>query len=358
LPKVEGKADGTQEVLVVRVETDAGLVGHGEAVSNATVSRAIIEAPMSAPFRHGLGACLAGSDPLDPPARWADMYHASRWYGRRGAAIHAMAGIDTALWDIVGQHRRQACHQVWGTKRRRIRAYASVLFPDTAAEAAALAASLAERGFTAVKFGWNRFGRDRAWDCAVLAEIRAALGSTVDLMIDAGRVWSADEAIARAPELFDRFDPLWLEEPLHEDDLAGYGKLTRAAPGRIATGETEERLQDFAALADLGVQVLQPDIARAGGPSTCLRISTLAHARKIWCLPHCFGTGVNLAASAQWMGSAEEAPMMEYPVTASPLRNDLVVGIPPMIDGEVAIGDAPGLGIRLNPETLGRFRVA
>jgi L-rhamnonate dehydratase len=358
LPKIEGKADGTQEVLVVRVETDAGLVGHGEAVSNATVSRAIIEAPMSAPFRHGLGACLAGSDPLDPPARWADMYQASRWYGRRGAAIHAMAGIDTALWDIVGQHRGQACHQVWGTRRRRIRAYASVLFPDTAAEAAALAASLAERGFTAIKFGWNRFGRDRAWDCAVLAEIRAALGSTVDLMIDVGRVWSADEAITRAPELFDRFNPLWLEEPLHEDDLEGYRRLAAAVPGRIATGETEEREMDFRALIERGVRAIQPDVGRAGGLTVCRRLSTLAAAEKdVWCLPHSFGTGVNLMASAQWMASAEAAPFMEYPVTHSPLRNDLVIGLPEMVDGHVVIGDRPGLGIALDPATIERFRV-
>ncbi len=99
-PRVEPKSDGTQEVLVVRVVTDAGLVGHGEAVSNATVVRAVIEAPRSAPFRHGLAVALAGLDPLDPAARWADMYEATRWYGRRGAAMHAMAAVDTALWDM------------------------------------------------------------------------------------------------------------------------------------------------------------------------------------------------------------------------------------------------------------------
>src|SRR5262249_59369595 len=91
LTRVEEKADGTQEVMVVRVVTDGGLVGHGEAVSNATVARSIVEAPRSAPFRHGLGVVLLGLDPLDPAARWHDMYNASRWYGRRGAAIPALA---------------------------------------------------------------------------------------------------------------------------------------------------------------------------------------------------------------------------------------------------------------------------
>ena len=84
----------------------------------------------------------------------------------------------------------------------------------------------------------------------------------------------------------------------------------------------------------------------------------MAAARAAWCLPHCFGTGVNLAASAHWMASAEAAPMMEYPVTASPLRNALVIGMPQMVEGEVVVGDAPGLGIDLDPATLDRYRVA
>ena len=173
----------------------------------------------------------------------------------------------------------------------------------------------------------------------------------------------ADEAATRAPELFERFHLLWREESLHEDDLAGYERLARslaaALPAaRIATGETEERESDFAGLIDRGVRVIQPDVGRAGGLTICRRLSTLAQQRGVWCLPHCFGTGVNLAASAQWMASAEEAPFMEYPVTRSPLRNDLVLGLPQMVDGMVEVSNAPGLGISLDPATLERYRVA
>src|SRR5262249_21198943 len=142
IPEVELKADGTQEVLLLRIVTDAGVIGLGEAVSNASVIRAIVEAPRSMPFRHGLAAVLTGSDPLVPEARWHDMYDATRWYGRRGAAIHAMAAVDMALWDIVGRHRGQPCHAIWGTRRSRVRAYASVLFRDDPAASAALAAEL------------------------------------------------------------------------------------------------------------------------------------------------------------------------------------------------------------------------
>jgi L-rhamnonate dehydratase len=357
IPKVELKADGTQEVLVVRVTTDDGLVGHGEAVSNASVVRTIVEAPRSMPFRHGLATVLMGSDPLNPPARWQDMYEATRWYGRRGVAIHAISAVDTALWDIAGQHKKRPCHAVWGTQRQRIRAYASVLFRDQPEESAALAAELVGRGFTAIKFGWGRFGRDRIWDVSTLAAIRSAVGAKVDLMVDAGRVWTADEALKRAPELFDRFALLWLEEPLHEDDLDGYAELGAAISGRIAAGETEEREADFLGLLARGVRVIQPDIGRAGGPTVCRTLSSAAAARSAWCVPHCFGTGVNLAASAHWMASVEVAPMIEYPVTASPLRNELVTGIPTMMDGDVMVGDAPGLGISLDSKTLERYRI-
>ena len=357
-PQVEFKADGTQEVLLVRVGTDAGIIGHGEAVSNASVIRAIVEAPRSMPFRHGLGAVLIGSDPLAPEARWQDMYDATRWYGRRGAAIHAIAAVDMALWDIVGKHRGQPCHAVWGTRRRRVRAYASVLFRDDPAASAALAAELVARGFTAIKFGWGRFGHDRNWDIASLQAIRAAVGRDIDLMVDAGRIWTAEEAIRWAPELFERFELRWLEEPLHEDDLAGYARLAATvAPGWIAAGETEEREADFSGLLDSGVKVIQPDIGRAGGPTVCRRVSAMAAARSAWCLPHSFGTGVNLAASAHWMMSAESAPMMEYPVTASPLRNELVIGMPTMQGGEVLVGDEPGLGIALDEAVVKRYGV-
>jgi L-alanine-DL-glutamate epimerase-like enolase superfamily enzyme len=358
LPSVQQTADGTQEVLIARIRTDDGLVGHGEAVSCSTVARAIIEAPRSAPFRHGLAAALAGADPLDPETRWQDMYEATRWYGRRGCVMHAIAAVDTALWDIVGQARGLPCHAVWGTRRDRVRAYASVLFPDTPDEASTIAGSLAARGFTALKFGWGRFGRDTGHDRAILRAIRSAIGDQVNLMVDVGRLWTAEVAVERARALFGEFGILWLEEPLREDDLDGYRALAAASPGRIATGETEETCAQFADLLDRGVAVIQPDVGRAGGLSVCRGLSELAAERGAWCVPHCFGSGVNLVSSIHWAAAAPEAPFIEYPFTKSPLRNDLVDDIPPMRDGHVELPTRPGLGIALDDAVIARFRVA
>jgi len=239
-----------------------------------------------------------------------------------------------------------------------VRAYASVLFPPTLREGAELAERCLAAGFSAVKFGWNGFGADEAWDHAMLREIRRVLGDDVALMVDVGRVWTADEALRRAPRLIGAFDLLWLEEPLHEDDIDGYRRLTAAVDGRIAAGETEETEEFFARMIAAGVRVIQPDVGRCGGLTVARRIASMAHAANVWCVPHCFGTGVNLAASLQWMAAAEDAPFNEYPLTASPLRNDLVIGLPRLVDGWVEVSTAPGLGVALDETVVRRFTVA
>lgn len=357
IPQVQEIADGTQDVLVVRVRTDEGLVGYGEVSSAPTVVKAAIEAPRSAARRHGLAAVMVGTDPLDPPARWQEMYDASRWYGRRGVAIHAMSGIDLALWDIVGKAAGKPLAELWGQRRARVRAYASTLFPDTPEEAERITRDFAAQGFTAVKFGWGSFGRGVEHDHAILDAIVAAAGDRVEVMVDAGLAWTADEAIRRAKLLFERYPITWLEEPLKEDDLDGYGRLAKAVDGRIAAGESDSTIYPFRDLLDRGVRVLQPDVGRAGGLTTCRQIGDLAHERGAWCIPHCFSTGINLAASLQWMAVVPEAPFIEYSVRSSPLRNRLVRNVPIAVDGWVDVPTGPGLGIEVDEAVIDEFRV-
>jgi L-rhamnonate dehydratase len=358
LPTVREIHDGTQDVLLVKVGTDEGIDGYGEVVSCSAVAKAVIEAPRSAPRRHGLAAALIGADPLNPPACWSIMYEATRWYGRHGVVLHAMSGVDQALWDIVGKASGKPVSAVWGERRRRVRAYASVLFPDSPREAAALMTCCLEAGFTAVKFGYGSFGKAREHDHALLdAIVGASEGSAgVDIMVDAGRVWRTEEGIERARELFDRYPLTWLEEPLHEENLDGYRRIAAAVDGRIAAGETETTLRSFEDLLTRGVKVLQPDVGRAGGLDVCRTVSRRAVEAGAWCVPHCFGTGVNLAASLQWMASAEEAPLIEFSLTASDLRNKVVMNAPERVDGWVIIPDEPGLGVVIDPDIISRYR--
>ncbi|UCH24467.1 MAG: mandelate racemase/muconate lactonizing enzyme family protein [Trueperaceae bacterium] len=356
LPVVREVADGTQEVLIVRVRTDEGLVGFGEVVSSSYVAKAVITAPKSAPRRHGLAAVLVGTDPLEPEARWQEMYEASRVYGRRGVAIHAMSGIDQALWDIVGKASGKSVSDVWGRMRDRVRAYASVLFPQTPEQAAAETLLLIDKGASAIKFGWGPFGVDRELDMKLVGAIRKAAGDDIEIMVDAGRIWDVETAAERARELFERFGITWLEDPLHNEAPEGYRTLCSEVSGRIATGELDDAFEMYEALIDSGVRVVQPDVGRAGGLTVCRQVSDLAYQKGVWAVPHCFGTGINLAASLQWMGSAPDAPFIEYPFTESPLRNELVPGLPVLEDGWVRIPDGPGLGVGLDEAVVERFR--
>jgi L-rhamnonate dehydratase len=263
-----------------------------------------------------------------------------------------MSGVDQALWDIVGKVSAKRLADVWGRRRSRVRAYASVLFPSGAEEARALTHQILQRGFTAVKFGYGSFGLDREHDRRLLDAIHDVARDHAEIMVDAGRVWSADVAIDRAPELFERYDITFLEEPLNEDDLNGYAQLTGAVHKKIAAGETEATLSAFKRLIEAGLSVLQPDVGRAGSLTICRKVSELAREAGALRVAHCFGTGINLAASLHWMASVNDAPFIEFPLTESPLRTSLVPNPPRQRDGWVSLPDRPGLRIDIDERIL------
>jgi L-alanine-DL-glutamate epimerase-like enolase superfamily enzyme len=361
LPDVAEIADGTQDVLVVKVHTDAGLTGIGEVTSQSYVCKAIIEAPRSAERRHGLAHILRGQDPLDVEGLWQRMYYHTNRYGRRGAAIHAISGVDIALWDLRGKALDRPVFELLGgagagPRRRDVRAYASYLFGAEPSETAALARQAVDLGLTAVKFGWGGFGKHESRDLAHVEAARKAVGEGCDLMVDAGCCWDAATALARAGRLVP-YRISWLEEPLSQDDLAGYAELCPQAPLPIAAGEGGVTLWDFEDLVRCGVQVLQPDVAFCGGLTVCRQVSRLAEAAGLRAVPHCFSTGINLAASLHWMASCPGGNLVEYCLRPSPLMRELVRNLPPLVNGRVPVPDGPGLGIELDETVVDRFRV-
>ena len=322
------------------------------------VAKAIIEAPRSAPGRHGLAVALTDADPLDPPGCWSLMYEATRWYGRHGAVLHAMSGVDQALWDIVGKATGKPVSEIWGKKRDRVRADRQYAVSGLPERSRSDDEALSRYGVYGGQFGYGSFGGDRKHDHALLDAITAAASGAADIMVDAGRVWSTCEGIERSRDLFDSYPITWLEEPVREDNLDGYQHIAAAVSGRLAGGETEAALGSFEELLRRGVKVLQPDVGRAGGLTVCREISRCAMRAGAWCVPHCFGTSVNLAASLQWMASAEEAPFIEFPLTASELRNTLVVPAPTRVGAWAIVPDGPGLGVGIDEDVLRRYRQA
>ncbi|MSV29862.1 MAG: mandelate racemase/muconate lactonizing enzyme family protein [Bryobacterales bacterium] len=357
LPNIEEIADGTQDVLIIRIHTDAGITGIGEVSSQSYVCKAIFEAPRSAERRHGLANLLVGRDPLEVEDLWRYMYHQTNRYGRRGAAIHAISGADIALWDLRGKALGKPVHELLGgAHRTSVRAYASYLFGDTPAATGALAREAVDLGLTAVKFGWGPFGKTLSTDMAHVEAARRAVGEGRDVMVDAGCSLTVASALERA-RLMAPLGIGWLEEPLSQDDLKGYAELCRQSPVPIAAGEGETTRWGFEDLIERGLHVIQPDVAICGGLTVAREASAMASAAGRRAVPHCFSTGVNLAASLHWMASCADGDLVEYCLRPSPLMRELVRNLPPLVDGRVAVPQAPGLGIELDEDVIAEFRV-
>ena len=222
------EAHGIKYLGIVKVQTDAGIVGFADLETQPHVAKAIVDAPSEGSVEgfKGLRSVLVGEDPFDVERLWHKMYMASVYYGRRGAAMQVISGIDIALWDIIGKKvKAPVCKLLGGAYRDRVRPYASTLFRSTPEGMAEASRAYLDKGFTAVKFGWGVFGEDRQRDVELVAAARKALGDRVDLLIDTG--WyihrTGKEAIQMVKSL-EPFRPFLIEEPLSPEDYDGYAQ--------------------------------------------------------------------------------------------------------------------------------------
>ena len=226
LPAIERRSDSPQDALVVRISTDAGITGWGEVDSCPLVAKAVIEAPFSHTRTTGLRDLLIGEDPTDITRLWDLMYESTLYCGREGAVIHAMAGVDLALWDIKGKVLQQPVYQLLGGAHRdSIRVYASNMFEFTPEATADRARKAIDQGFTAVKFGSGTF-RQKSGNGRQISFVDPQCNwqsRTIFSTLDVGLVWDAKTAIRRA-KIFEPFKLIWIEEPLHPDDLRGYAR--------------------------------------------------------------------------------------------------------------------------------------
>jgi L-alanine-DL-glutamate epimerase-like enolase superfamily enzyme len=358
LPDVNERCDGSQETLIVKVHTDEGIVGVGEADTSSLVGKAVIEAPLSHKICRGLAECVVGQDPFEIDRLVYRMYEGSIFFGRQGAAIQAMSGVEIALWDIVGKAVGRPIYQLLGGGfRKSFRAYASILFGDTPAETERIGRALAAQGFRAVKFGWGPMGQSEASDLAHVRAARQGVGPDMELMVDAGLCWDTATAIRRARQ-FEPFNLTWLEEPLHPDNLPGYARLVAQAPMRIAAGEEICDVKEFEQMMDVGgIDVVQVDVTRVGGLARSKRIGWGSAERHRLCVNHSYKTGVNIAASLHFVAALPNTHYFEYCVEQGDLRQSLTKQRFPVIDGAISVPEEPGLGVELDEEIVAKYRV-
>ncbi|HUQ94770.1 MAG TPA: mandelate racemase/muconate lactonizing enzyme family protein [Bryobacteraceae bacterium] len=357
-PQVKEQCDSGQDALVVKVSTDAGITGIGEVDSAPLAVKGAIEGPFSHTTACGLRDIVIGEDPLETEYLWHKMYRHNIYGGRRGVGLHAISGIDIALWDIKGKVLGLPIWKLLGGGfHKQIRPYASSLFGATPEETGERARRFRDRGFSAVKFGWDPMGKDEKTDIALVREARKGLGPDGTLLIDAGLVWDAKTAIQRA-RAFSEYDIFWLEEPLMPDNYEGYRRLSEATEVRIAAGEEESERKSFLQLMDEGkIDIVQIDLTRCGGFTEAMKIASLAYDRGLPVVNHGFTTYINVAAALHFLNSIPNSFILEFVVEEeTTLRNHITRQQIVARDGMLDMPSEPGLGIELNGEGIDKYR--
>ncbi len=332
------------ETLLVRVDTDAGITGWGEAfgfaaspLTREAISRVV--APL----------CV-GHEFADVPSFMTDLQRKLHAMGRHGPVSFALAGIDIALWDIAGKAQGVPIHRLLGgATRERIPTYASLLRygkPDLVARYTREAIA---RGYTAIKL------HERLVE--TVAPGREAAGPNIALMVDTNCAWPADEAVAMARKL-KAYDLAWLEEPVDPvDDYDAMARIRRDTGVTIAAGENIGHAGEARYAIGLGAfDIFQPSVTKIGGIVAMRNAIGIAQQHGVRVMPHSpyFGPGLiaTLHVIAAWLPEAM-CERFYCELEATPLGDAIVAR-----DGHMQVPQRPGLGVDVDEGVTARYRVA
>jgi D-galactarolactone cycloisomerase len=347
----------TINTVIVRLKTDAGLVGYGEAKAPVApeATREIV--------RDLLAPIVVGVDPLDLDVLWERMYSSMRLRAHlSGFLLEAISGVDLALWDLAGKTLNvPVVKLLGGAHRERVKVYASGLpglkpGHDDAArrhlqdEARALVA----RGFRAIKMGVG-FGVEA--DVATVRTVRDAVGDDTLLLCDAAGNYDVDQA-GRLGRALERLDVGWLEAPIPPEHIEGHARLAQSLNLPIATDllSTRYQVRDF--LMRGALDIVQPDVCRAGGLSECRRIAHLADVFGAGFAPHVsIGSAIQFAASAHIAAAVPNFVIMEYWIGDNPLGDPTLRTPLRLDDGLLEVPTGPGLGLDIREDVLLRHAV-
>ncbi|MCC6423921.1 MAG: mandelate racemase/muconate lactonizing enzyme family protein [Phycisphaerales bacterium] len=375
VPDYDAQAcSSAQDDLVVQIHTDEGLIGIGETDTNPWVARACIETPGTHCMGLGLAEMLIGEDPSDPQRLWKKLYSGSKMTGRRGAVICAMGAIDMALWDLKGKALKKPVHELLGgAVKDFITPYASLLptghtLADYRNSLVTKAKQAKAFGFTAGKmevcingpYSHNNIqaGDDKIVE--IVAACREAVGPDFVMMVDVAYCWPNAKQALNVIKKLEPYDIFFVETPIDIDDLDGYAYLHEHSPIRIAAGEWQNTHWEFLDLADRGkLDVLQPDVGRVGGFTEAVKVTQIAADRNRLIVPHCWKSGIGIAATAHLCATTDTCPFIEFlpsELSESRLRKELVKDeLRLNHNGKIALPSRPGLGIELNMDALRHF---
>ena len=336
-----------EQTVVVRMETDAGMVGWGEAHApyGPTVTQTLI-LDVFAPL-------LIGQNPMHSEVLWEKMYGAQRLRGHNtGYTTEAISGLDIALWDLRGKITGQPIYALLGGPyRTQIPVYASGIPGSNDAERQASVRRYMEQGYTGFKVAIGR--RDLYEELATVAAVAEAVGERGQLLVDGHGAYDLGTAVQVGREL-ERLGCYWFEDPLLPEDHSGYAELSRALDIMVVAGETEcNRFQFRDRLAARAVDAILPDICRAGGITEGQKIAILADAyQTLWAAHVSMGTMIHVAAALHLGAASPNFLVCEFHPTLTRLGNDLLVNPIEPKAIYMTLPDGPGLGIEFDEAQL------
>lgn len=354
------------DMTLVKVTTDRGLVGYGEA--KAAVGSAGTCASLVEVVRRDLRPLLLGQDARHIGRLWEMMYNGSRDHyalargrafpilGRRGLTIAAMSGVDMALWDLLGKALDAPVVQLLGGPvRATMPAYASGGWADVDTIGAQLKGYTERGGFRAVKMRVGVMDGDVATSVARVRAARAGVGPKVDIMVDAHGTYSVPEA-KRFCRALEDVGLRWFEEPINADNRHGTAEVRATTSIPIAAGESEFTRFDFRDLIEAhAVDVLQPDLAICGGITEGRRIAALADTYQLELAPHCWGSALSFMAGVTLAFTSAAAIIIEFSLGANPLLHELVEEPMVVTDGVLLPPTRPGLGVTPRPAFIEKY---
>ena len=340
-------------IVLVKVRTVEGVVGVGECLGRfgARAYASFID--------EVLAPRIVGGSAFDIRRHWQAMRSALS--GRAGGMlVEALAGVDIALWDVVGRALGQPVHRLLGgVGRREVDCYASSVNWADVPTMQAQARQVVAMGFRTVKV---KLGAPVGRAIEAAAAVREAVGPGIALGVDANWAYSLDEAVAVGQALHG-LGYAFFEEPIVPEDLDGYAHLRRTLTIPLAAGESDYTVAHAAQLITPRlVGLIQPDVARAGGISETRDIATLAHAHHVGYAPHVGWSGaVCVAASLQLAAAMPAFRTFECMFVGNPLRDALTtapVGAPAqLLDGRLPVPQGPGLGIEIDWDQVDALRI-
>lgn len=347
---------GGRNWIFVKVETDQGIHGIGEAYScgpdEATV--AVIR---------DFKSWLVGQDPRNIEHLWNMMVAFTRFPG--GLVVNAaISGIEHALWDIAGKAAGLPVYMLLGGKvREKIRVYQSI-GGDSPQQAAESASNLvAKYGYTALKMNPQGSGdNQRPYNSSTrsagerVRAVREAVGPDVDIGCDIhARFFEMRRALALARAI-EPYHPMWLEEPIRPENEEAMQKLAEHVNLPLASGECNYMRHEFRKILALqALDIIQPDICLCGGLWEMKKIASMAEAHYVMVAPHNPMGPVATAVNVHFAASTPNFFVLEYhPDDESPRKD--VVKEPLMVkNGYIPLPNKPGLGIELNEEAFRHY---